>query len=256
MLTAYDALLARAVDAAGVDSILVGDSLGEVVQGHESTLPVTLQAMLYHTEIVARCAERAMVIADMPFGSYGASVVDTCKNAARLVQEAGAAAVKMEGGAIRADEVRAVSRCGIPVMGHIGFLPTWINRYGAYRIQGKTLEAGQALIEDALALQDAGAFALVLEVIPPTLAEIITRRVEIATIGIGAGPHCDGQVLVTADLLGFDTGRSTRFVRRYDSLGERTRDAVSRYCRDVCEGQFPDAETSYSDQDVDWSRLR
>ncbi len=255
MLTAYDALVARAADAAGVDVVLVGDSLGEVVQGHDSTLPVSMDALAYHTEIVARCISRAMVVADMPFMSYGVSVEETLRNAGRLVQSAGAAAVKLEGGAIRASEVRSIIDCGIPVMGHVGTLPTWIHRYGAYRVQGKTLDAGRAILEDALALEEAGAFAIVIEVVPPSLARIITRRLSIPTIGIGAGPHCDGQVLVTQDLLGFDTGRSTKFVRRYGNLGAQMAEALAHYCKDVREGQFPDASTFYSDGDVDWSTL-
>lgn len=255
MLTAYDALVARAADAAGLDVILVGDSLGEVVQGRDSTLPVTLEAALYHTEIVARCARRAMVVADMPFMSYGVSVEETTRAAGRLVQEAGAAAVKLEGGAIRAAEVRRIVDCGIPVMGHVGMLPTWIHRYGTYRVQGKTLPAGQAILEDALALEEAGAFAIVIEVVPPSLARAITGRLAIPTIGIGAGPGCDGQVLVAADLLGYDTGRSTRFVRKYESFGARMAEAFARYAAEVREGSFPDESTSYPDGDVDWSRL-
>ncbi|MBE7559081.1 3-methyl-2-oxobutanoate hydroxymethyltransferase [bacterium] len=255
MLTAYDALVARAVDAAGVDVILVGDSLGEVVQGHDSTLPVRLRETLYHTEIVARCVRRALVVADMPFLSYGVTVEATVRHAGLCVKEAGAAAVKLEGGALRAEEVRRLADCGIPVMGHVGTLPSWIHRYGAYRVQGKTLEAGRAILEDALALEAAGAFAVVIEVVPPGLARVITRRLSIPTIGIGAGPHCDGQVLVTQDMLGFDTGRSTRFVRRYETLGARMAEAISRYAAEVREGRFPDATTSYSDGDVDWGSL-
>jgi 3-methyl-2-oxobutanoate hydroxymethyltransferase len=255
VLTAYDALTARAIDQAGIDVILVGDTLGEVFQGHETTVPVKMDHAVYHTEIVARSAKRALVVGDMPFMSYTLGLVDTCINAGRLVQDAGATAVKLEGGVNRCEVVRRIIDCGIPVMGHVGLLPASINTCGVYKIQGKTLESGRAVLEDALALEEAGAFAVVLETVTASLAKVITERLEIPTIGIGSGPHCDGQVLVTPDILGYETGRTLKFVRQYDSFGERMLKAFEAYGREVAEGAFPDESTTFEEEDVDWSRL-
>ncbi|MDI6870080.1 MAG: 3-methyl-2-oxobutanoate hydroxymethyltransferase [Bacillota bacterium] len=245
MLTAYDYPLARMVDEAGIEAILVGDSLGNVVLGYESTIPVTMDDMVRHTKAVARGVERAMVIGDLPFLSYHISREEALRNAGRLLQEGGAQAVKLEGGREVADTVRALVSCGIPVMGHLGLLPQSVHQLGGYRVQGKDEAQARRLLEDARALQQAGAFAIVLECIPVPLARLITETVEVCTIGIGAGPHCNGQVLVTHDLLGLSLGRTPKFVKRYADLRQEIVRALQAYRDEVTGGAFPGAEHSF-----------
>ncbi len=245
MLTAYDYPFARIVDEAGVDAILVGDSLAMVVQGLENTLPVSMDEMLYHTKMVSRAVQRAMVIGDMPFMSYQASVEDAVRNAGRFLKEAGAEAVKIEGGAEVVEKVYAMVRSDIPVMAHIGLTPQAIHRMGGYKVQGRTEEARRRLLEDAKALQDAGAFCIILEAIPLDLARQITESLNIPTIGIGAGPHCDGQVLVLHDLLGLFERFVPKFVKRYADLKQDAIRAIGEFKREVEEGVFPSEEHSF-----------
>ena len=245
VLTAYDYPTARALDQSGVDILLVGDSLGMVVLGHDTTLPVTLEVMLHHTAAVARARPRALVVADMPFLSYHTGPADAVRHAGRFLQEAGAEAVKVEGGRSRADIVRAMVAADIPVMGHIGLTPQAVNALGGYRVQGKTLSQVDALLADARALEQAGVFALVLEGIPAKVGALVTRAVSVPTIGIGAGPECDGQVLVTHDLLGFTSTAPARFVRRYADLNAAIVDAGRRFAEDVRGGSYPSERESY-----------
>ncbi|HVI73496.1 MAG TPA: 3-methyl-2-oxobutanoate hydroxymethyltransferase [Anaeromyxobacteraceae bacterium] len=249
MVTAYDAAMARLVDDGGADAILVGDSLGMVFQGHESTLPVTLEHMIYHAAAVrrglARSSGRAHLTVDMPFGSYQASVDEAVKSAMRLVAEGGAEAVKLEGGAEFADVIRRIVRAGVPVMGHIGLTPLSVPRMGGYVVQGKDSEKARRLLDDARALEAAGCFAIVLECIPAELARVITGQLAIPTIGIGAGPHCDGQVLVVNDLLGMDGAFKPKFVKRYAEQGASIAGAVSTYAAEVKQGSFPAEEHSF-----------
>ena len=233
VLTAYDFPTARLVEEAGVPVILVGDSLGQVVLGYASTIPVTMDVMLHHTAAVVRATERAMVVADMPFLSYNLSDEQALQNAGRLMQEAGAQAVKLEGGVRVAETVRRVTEAGIPVMGHVGLTPQSVNQLGGYRVQGKTESEAVALMDDAIALHQAGAYSVVLELVPEDLAKAVTERLAVPTIGIGAGPHCDGQVQVIHDILGFSTGYIPKHARRYADLGETIRNAVARYAEDV-----------------------
>ncbi|MDH5348617.1 MAG: 3-methyl-2-oxobutanoate hydroxymethyltransferase [Nitrospira sp.] len=244
MVTAYDALFARIVEQAGIRVILVGDSLGVVVQGKPNTLSVTMEDMLYHTKLVAGAVERSLVIADMPFMSYQASQEDAVRNAGRLLQ-AGAAAVKLEGGAVMADRVKAMTSIGIPVMGHLGMTPQSVHALGGYKVQGKVEDQASRLLEDAKTLEAAGAFALVLEAVPAGLARKITQAVSIATIGIGAGPHCDGQVLVLYDLLGLFDTFVPKFVKSYAHLKANTLQALGRYKEEVEQGKFPSDSESY-----------
>lgn len=244
VVTAYDALFARIVEEAGIDVILVGDSLGVVVQGKKDTLSVTMDDMLYHTRLVAGAARRALVIADMPFLSYQVSVEEAVRNAGRFLQ-AGAAAVKLEGGSAVADRVEAMTRFGIPVMGHLGMTPQSVHRYGGYKVQGKERERAETLIADATALESAGAFAIVLEAIPATLAKAITEALAIPTVGIGAGPHCDGQVLVLYDLLGLFDEFVPKFVKPYAHLKADALQALRRYKEEVEHGKFPTDAESY-----------
>lgn len=244
LVTAYDALFARIVEAAGIDIILVGDSLGVVVQGCSNTLSVTMDDMVYHTGMVAKAAQRAFVIGDMPFMSYQASRKDAVRNAGRLLQ-AGAAAVKLEGGGIMADRIQAMAGAGIPVMGHLGMTPQSVHQYGGYRVQGKAKDRADALMEDAQALQAAGVFAVVLEAIPAALARKITDSLMIPTIGIGAGPHCDGQVLVLHDLLGLFDDFMPKFVRPYAHLKADALQALRRYKEEVEQQKFPADSESY-----------
>ncbi|MBI3451107.1 MAG: 3-methyl-2-oxobutanoate hydroxymethyltransferase [Acidobacteria bacterium] len=244
-LTAYDYPTARTLDAAGVDLILVGDSLGMVVLGHPTTLPVTLEVMLHHTAAVARAKTAALVVADMPFLSYHVSREETIRNAGRLVQEAGAEAVKIEGGRARAGVVRALVEADIQVMGHIGLTPQSVHAMGGYKVQGKSPDAVQSLLEDARALEEAGAFSIVLEGIPGEAARLVTQSTALPTIGIGAGPHCDGQILVVNDLLGLNGEDVPRFVRRYADLRTAAVEAVRAYAADVAAGRFPAEEESY-----------
>ena len=245
-LTAYDFPTARALDEAGVDILLVGDSLGMVVLGHANTLPVTLEAMLHHTAAVSRAKPAALVVADMPFLSYHVSREETIRNAGRLVQEARAEAVKIEGGRARAGVLRAIVEADIPVMGHIGLTPQAVHAMGGFKVQGKTPEAVQGLLDDVHALEDAGAFCIVLEGMPGEVARLMTRATALPTIGIGAGPFCDGQILVVHDLLGMTEGATPRFVRRYANLRSETVAAAREYVADVVSGRFPGAAESYA----------
>jgi 3-methyl-2-oxobutanoate hydroxymethyltransferase len=244
-LTAYDFPTARIVDEAGIDIILVGDSLGNVVLGYGNTVPVTLEEILIHLKAVRRAVQRALLVADMPYGSFHTGADDAVKNALRLVKEGGAEAVKLEGGHKRVQLVKRLVDEEIAVMGHIGLTPQSINKLGAYRVQGKTAAAARQLIDDARALEDAGAFAIVLEVVPREIARIITESVSIPTIGIGAGVHCDIQVLVLHDMLGLSFGKLARFVRPYANLHDVMTDAVSKYADDVRNGTYPSDEESY-----------
>jgi len=243
MLTAYDYATAHLVDNAGVPLILVGDSLGNVVLGYDSTIPVTMEMMLHHTRAVARGAQNAMVVGDMPFLSYHLSPEQALANAGRFLQEAGARAVKLEGGVNVADKVARLVGCGIPVMGHIGLTPQSINQLGGFKAQGKTIEAAHRLINDAKALAEAGAFAVVLETMPAELARLITQQVDIPTIGIGAGPFCDGQVQVITDVLG-TSDFTPRHAKVYANLGELTTQAIKTYAAEVAAGTFPTTKES------------
>jgi 3-methyl-2-oxobutanoate hydroxymethyltransferase len=244
-ITAYDATFAKLLDGSGVDVILVGDSLGMVIQGHPTTLPVTLDDMLYHTRAVARGARRAHIVGDMPFMSYQAAVEDGVRAAGRFLKEGAAEAVKLEGGGRVAPLVARLVACGIPVMGHIGLTPQSYHQMGGFKVQGRDAVAARALLEDAHALEEAGAYAIVLEGMPRELAAQITQAVAIPTIGIGAGPDCDGQVLVIYDLLGMNDEFRPRFVKRYDQLGMRIRTAVEEYVGEVKDGLFPTEEHSF-----------
>ncbi len=247
MLTSYDYPTARLADEAGVDIILVGDTLGMVMLGYETTLPVTMEEMLCHVKAVSRAKPAALVIADMPFMSFQASPEDAVRNAGRMIKEGGADAVKIEGGRCMTSAARAIGDAKIPLMGHIGLTPQAIRRFGGYRIQGKTGKGREAIVEDALALEDAGCFAIVLEGIPWMLAKEITEKLHIPTIGIGAGPHCDGQVLVCHDVLGLYEGYVPRFVRQYADLRPIILGAFTDYVNDVRTGTFPTLEESYDD---------
>jgi 3-methyl-2-oxobutanoate hydroxymethyltransferase len=244
-LTAYDYPTARLLDEAGVDVLLVGDSLAMVVLGYESTLPVTLEEMLHHTRAVRRGARRALLVADMPYGSYHDDPVAAVRHAVRFVKEAGAEAVKIEGGERRMELISRIVEADIPVMGHIGLTPQSVNALGGFRVQGKTEEAGDQLVRDARAVEAAGAFAVVLESIPRELAARITAELRIPTIGIGAGPDCDGQILVIHDLVGLSFGHQPKFARRYADIGAVISRAVAEYCHDVQQGFFPSDEESY-----------
>jgi 3-methyl-2-oxobutanoate hydroxymethyltransferase len=244
VVTAYDALFTRIVEQAGIEAILVGDSLGVVVQGKPNTLSVTMEDMLYHTKLVAGAAQRAMVIGDMPFMSYQASKEDALRNAGRLLQ-AGAQAVKLEGGAVVLDRVEAMTQVGIPVIGHLGMTPQSVHQYGGYKVQGKGKNQAETLLSDAKALEAAGAVAIVLEAIPAELAKTISEQVAIPTIGIGAGPHCDGQVLVLYDLLGMFDEFVPKFVKPYAHLKADALQALRRYKEEVEQGKFPSDSESY-----------
>lgn len=244
VVTAYDALFAGIVEQAGIRVILVGDSLGVVVQGKANTLSVTMEDMLYHTKLVAGAAPRALVIGDMPFMSYQVSTEEAVRNAGRLLQ-AGAAAVKLEGGAVMADRVKAITSLGIPVVGHLGMTPQSVHSLGGYKVQGKVEDHAAKLLDDARALEAAGAFALVLEAIPAELARRVTQALSISTIGIGAGPHCDGQVLVLYDLLGLFDTFVPKFVKTYAHLKTDALQALSRYKEEVEQGRFPSDSESY-----------
>jgi 3-methyl-2-oxobutanoate hydroxymethyltransferase len=245
MVTAYDYPAASLVDEAGVDVVLVGDSLGMVMLGYDTTIPVTLDDMLHHTKAVVRGVKRALVATDMPFLSYQPSIEDAIRNAGRLLQEGGAQAVKLEGGISVCPQVHALVAAGIPVIGHLGFTPQSVNVFGGYKVQGRDERAAQRLLADAKALEDSGAFCIVLELVPEDVAARITASVSVPTIGIGAGVHCDGQVLVLHDLLGIGGKVHPRFVKRYAQVGDTIREAVSQYAREVREEKFPAAEHSF-----------
>lgn len=251
MLTAYDYSTAKLVDQAGIDGILVGDSLGNVMLGYEDTLSVTVEDMIHHGAAVARGVKNALVVIDMPFLSYQTSVYDAVKNAGRLVKEGRAGAVKLEGGKEFAPQIRAITAASIPVMGHLGLTPQSIHTLGGYRVQGKTEAAAQKLLEDALAVEEAGAFALTLECVPAKLAQLITQKLSIPTIGIGAGAGCDGQVLVYQDMLGMFNDYTPKFVKRFAEVGEVMKNAFAEYNRQVKEGSYPDEAHSFGmDEDV------
>jgi 3-methyl-2-oxobutanoate hydroxymethyltransferase len=244
-LTAYDYPTARLLDEAGVDVLLVGDSLAMVALGYESTLPVTMEEMLMCTRAVRRGTRHALLVADMPYGSYHADSAEAIRNAVRFVKEAGAEAVKVEGGERRMDLISRIVDAEVPVMGHIGLTPQSVNAFGGFRVQGKTVEAGEQILRDARAIEAAGAFAVVLESIPRELAARITAELRIPTIGIGAGPDCDGQILVIHDLVGLSFGHKAKFARRYADVGATITQAAVEYCRDVQQGTFPSDQESY-----------
>lgn len=246
MLTAYDAAFAKLVDAAGIDSILVGDSLGMVVLGHATTVPVTMDDMVSHCAAVARGASRPLLVGDLPFGSYQAGVADAMRNAARLLKEGGMDAVKLEGGREVVETVRALTDHGIAVMAHVGLTPQRVAQLGGYKVQAKTALAAQRLLDDALALEEAGAFAIVLEAVPAQVGALVTERLAIPTIGIGAGAQCDGQVLVLHDALGLYGSFAPKFAKRYADLGPVIVGALRDYDRDVREGTFPDEAHSFA----------
>jgi 3-methyl-2-oxobutanoate hydroxymethyltransferase len=244
MLTAYDASMARILDRAGVPVLLVGDTLGEMMLGHNSTIPVTMNDMIHHAAAVTRGVENAFVVGDMPFMSYQASTSEALHNAGRHLKEAGVNAVKLEGGGRVAEVVSRLVEAGIPVMGHLGLTPQSVNQLGGYRVQGRG-EAAQRILQEAKDLEAAGVFALVLEAVPQALGQEVTDGLSIPTIGIGAGPHCDAQVLVLHDFLGLTTGRTPRYVKHYASLGDEITRAAKEFAREVAEGSFPDSEHSY-----------
>ncbi len=244
-LTAYDYPTARLLDEAGVEVLLVGDSLGMVMLGHETTLPVTVDEMLHHTRAVRKGTRRALVVADMPFGSYHAEISESVRNAVRFVKEAGAEAVKVEGGERRLELIARLTESEIPVMGHVGLTPQSLHAMGGFKVQGKTPDAAEQLVRDARAVEAAGAFAIVLEGIPRELAALITRELRIPTIGIGAGPECDGQILVINDLLGLTFGPVPKFARQYANLSEIISSTAREYCADVRRGTFPSDAESY-----------
>jgi 3-methyl-2-oxobutanoate hydroxymethyltransferase len=253
-LTAYDYPTARLLDEAGVEVLLVGDSLGMVMLGHETTLPVTVDEMLHHTRAVRKGTRRALVVADMPFGSYHAEISESVRNAVRFVKEAGAEAVKVEGGERRLELIARLTESEIPVMGHVGLTPQSLHAMGGFKVQGKTPDAAEQLVRDARAVEAAGAFAIVLEGIPRELAALITRELRIPTIGIGAGPECDGQILVINDLLGLTFGPVPKFARQYANLSEIISSTAREYCADVRRGSFPSDAESYHMPEAKTSR--
>lgn len=253
MLTAYDYPTAMAIDKAGIDSILVGDSLAMVVLGYENTLPVTMEEMLHHARAVARGAKNSILIGDMPFMSYQVSVEEAVRNAGRFIQQANMDAIKLEGGRERADAVRAIVSAGIPIMGHLGLTPQSVHQLGGFRAQGKTASAAKRLLEDAQILEEAGAFSIVLESVPARLAELISKKISIPTIGIGAGLGCDGQVLVTHDLLGLFDRFTPKFVKKYANLHEVMNKAFTDYIDDIETKKFPAPEHTVEMTDEEWS---
>jgi 3-methyl-2-oxobutanoate hydroxymethyltransferase len=255
MLTAYDYPMAKLLDEAGIDCLLVGDSLGMVVLGYESTLQVTVDDIIHHSRAVARGTKRALVIADMPFLSYHISVEESVRNAGRLIQEGGASAVKLEGGSNVIDKIKAIVAAQIPVIGHLGLTPQSINMFGGYKVQGTSLEQVKKIISDAELLQQAGVIAIVLECIPEKLAKLLSEKLEIPTIGIGAGKNCDGQVLVTQDMLGIYSDFKPKFVKRYAELGSTISNACQQYISEIQLQQFPQEEHSFAIEDEVLSKL-
>jgi 3-methyl-2-oxobutanoate hydroxymethyltransferase len=256
MITAYDFYSARFADRAGADLILVGDSLGSFMLGYPGTVPVTMAEMIHHCRAVTRAAPAAFVVGDLPFGSYQTCTRDAVANAVRLVKEGGCEAVKLEGGTERCEAIAAIAAAGIPVMGHVGLGPQSEAAYGGYRVQGRTAEAARRVLRDGIAVADAGCFAIVIEAVPRRVAEEVTRRVPVATIGIGAGPGCDGQVLVYHEVIGMHTGRAPRYVKQYAAVGEQITAAVARYCDEVRAGQFPAREHSYLMEQAELEQFR
>ncbi len=255
MVTAYDYSTAVLVESAGIDMILVGDSLGNVMLGYDTTIPVTVDDIVHHTKAVVRGVKRTFVVADMPFLSYHLSVKDALRNAGRIFQEGGAKAIKLEGGQEICDAVKAITDAGIPVVGHLGLTPQSVHQFGGYRVQGKDASAATKLLNDAKALEQAGAFMIVLECIPEELGKKVTEELNIPTIGIGAGVHCDGQVLVIQDLLGITQGFKPKFVKRYANIGEQIITALQSYRDEVKQRQFPAAEYSYSMPEEELKKL-
>lgn len=249
MLTAYDYSTAKLLDQAGVDTILVGDSLGMVMLGYDNTLQVTMDDMLHHTRAVSRGVEHAMVIADMPFLSYHVSVEEAIRNAGRFIQEAGAQAVKLEGGKNVLPQIKGILAAQIPVLGHLGLTPQSVNVFGGFKVQGKDVEAAERIIEEALLLQEAGVFGIVLECVPEKLAKLISEKLAIPTIGIGAGKHCDGQVLVIQDMLGMYSDFVPKFVKQYANVGSAMTEAVQSYDEDVKSGAFPEEKHTFTISD-------
>ena len=256
MVTAYDYTMARLADEAGIPILLVGDSLGMVVLGYESTIPVTMEDMVRHTRAVARGCKRALVVGDMPFMSYQEDASQALRNAARLVQEGGAQAVKLEGGVPVADTVRRIAQAGVPVMGHIGLTPQSVNQFGGFRVQGRTRREAEQLIRDAQALEVAGAFAIVLELVPISLAQLISEVVTVPTIGIGSGPHCDGQVQVLHDMLGLYTDFVPRHTKQYAKLGEQISAAFAQYATEVQSGAFPTEKHAFTADEAMMDEIR
>lgn len=249
MLTAYDYSTAKIIDEAGINGILVGDSLGMVCLGYEDTLSVTMEDMIHHTKAVSRGVKNTLIVADMPFMSYQTSVYDAVVNAGRLIKEGRAHVVKLEGGVEVCDKIEAIVKASIPVMAHIGLTPQSVNAFGGFKVQGKDEEAARKLIEAALAVEKAGAFAVVLECVPAKLAEIITKKLSIPTIGIGAGYNCDGQILVYQDMLGMYSDFTPKFVKKYENLSEKMNIAFKRYIEEVKDGVFPSEEHSFKIND-------
>lgn len=256
MLTAYDYSTARIIDECGIDSILVGDSLGMVMLGYENTLPVTMEDMLSHTKAVVRGVKNAFVVADMPFMSYQTSVYDAVSNAGRLVKEGGAQAVKLEGGAAVCERIEAITNASIPVIGHIGMTPQSVNAFGGFKVQGKLYEQAKRIIKDALAVEKAGACGVVLECVPSKLAEIISQKLYIPTIGIGAGEGCDGQVLVYQDMLGITSGFIPKFAKQFTNVGEVMKEGINSYIDEVKSGAFPSEEHGFKMDDEIIDRLK
>lgn len=244
-LTAYDFITAKILDESGIDIVLIGDSLGNVFQGNETTLPVTMDEMIYHTKAVAKGVERAMLVTDMPFMSYQLSIDEGFRNAGRIMKETSAGAVKVEGGLRVAETIKKITDAGIPVMGHIGLTPQSIHQFGSYRERGRNKNEAEEILNDAKAIEEAGAFSIVIEKIPAALAKQVTESVKIPTIGIGAGGHCDGQILVTPDMLGLNVDFHPRFVRRYANLADELSKAVKSYIEDIKADKFPSDEESY-----------
>ena len=255
ILTAYDYTTAKALDFAGIDSILVGDSMGMVIYGEDSTLKVTMDDLVRHTQAVAKGTEHAMVIADMPFMSF-ALPEDALRNAGRLVKEGGADAVKLEGGMERVEAIKLMLNSGIPVMGHLGLTPQYIHRLGGYKLQGKTAKAAERLLEDALLLEKAGVFSIVLEMVPQQIAKVISEQLSIPTIGIGAGIGCDGQVLVVQDMMGASSGKSFKFVKKYADIWNTRVSAVKEYIQDVRKSAFPMESHSFNLDDEEWKQFQ
>ena len=256
MITAYDFYSARLADHAGVDLILVGDSLGSFMLGYPGTVRVTMDEMIHHCRAVTRAAPAAFVVGDLPFGSYQTSTRDAVANAVRLVKEGGCEAVKLEGGADRTEAIAAIVAAGIPVMGHVGLGPQSEHAYGGYRVQGRTAEAAARVLRDGIAVAGAGCFAIVIEAVPRKVAEEVTRRVPVATIGIGAGPGCDGQVLIYHEVIGMHTGQAPRYVKQYAAVAEQITAAVARYSGEVRNGQFPAREHCYLMEQSELERFR
>ena len=251
MLTAYDYSMAKILDAAGVDALLVGDSLGMVVQGHDSTISVTIEDMIYHARAVNRAAKRALVIVDMPFMSYHVSVEEAVRNAGRLMKEGGAHAIKLEGGVEFAETIRQIVRAQIPVMGHIGMTPQSVHMFGGFKVQGKNLVQAQKILDDAKALEDAGVFSITLECVPEELSKLITETVNVPTIGIGAGKYCDGQVLVINDMLGMFTDFVPKFVKQFAHISPDIEGAVKSFIKEMNESSFPEKKHTFTiDEDV------